>query len=114
MLKDDKLDLISQIEYYIDKKSLCSGFMLIRSNEKTKQFFHPDRYPRRVYNNDQDYLNENKDKLNFLRLPIHLFPNGKYFYEKKPQHPLIVHFNFISGISEKEKKIKKYNRWFLK
>jgi hypothetical protein len=36
MLKDDKLDLISQIEYYIDKKSLCSGFMLIRSNEKTK------------------------------------------------------------------------------
>lgn len=113
MIKDDKLDLVSQIEYYIDKKSLCSGFMLIRSNEKTKHFFHPDRYNSN-YNNDQDYLNENRDKLNFVRLPLHLFPNGKYFYDKKPQHPIIVHFNFVSGIPEKEKKIQKYNRWFLR
>ena len=112
MIKDDKLDLVCQIEYYIDKKSLCSGFMLIRANEKTKDFFHPDRYSEN-YNNDQDYLNDNKSKLNFVRLPLHLFPNGKYFYEKKPTHPKIVHFNFVSGIPEKTKKIQKYKRWFI-
>jgi hypothetical protein len=106
------LDLVSQIEFYINKQSLCSGFMLIRSSEKTKHFFHPDRYSEN-YNNDQDYLNENKNKLNYERLPLELFPNGKFFYEKKPKHPKIVHFNFVSGIQEKIKKIKKYGRWFI-
>ncbi len=112
MLKDDAVDLVSQTEFYIDKKSLCSGFMLIRSNEKTRSFFHPEKYSEK-YNNDQDYLNENKHKLNFVRLPLEHFPNGKYFYEKKPPHPKIVHFNFVSGIQEKIKKIKKYNRWYI-
>jgi len=112
MTRDNSVELVSQIEYYIDKKSLCSGFMLIKSNDNTKHFFHPDQYNEN-YNNDQDYLNENRKKLNFVRLPLHLFPNGKYFYEKKPAHPLIIHFNFVSGIPEKIKKIKKNNRWFL-
>ena len=113
MLRDDGVDLVSQIEYYIDKKSLCSGFMMIKSSELTRKFFHPDRYSL-DYDNDQDYLNKNRDKLKFVRLPLHLFPNGKYFYNEKPANPYIVHFNFVSGIPEKIKKIKNYNRWFVK
>ena len=113
MLRDDGIDLVSQIEYYIDKKSLCSGFMMIKSSELTRHFFHPDRYSS-DYDNDQDYLNKNRDKLKFVRLPLSLFPNGKYFYNEKPANPYIIHFNFVSGIPEKIKKIKNYNRWCIK
>lgn len=112
MQRDQTVDLVSQVEFYIDKKSLCTGFMLIQSSAKTREFFSPAQYSEK-YGNDQDYVNENRDKLNFVRLPLHLFPNGKYFYEKKPPHPYIIHFNFVSGIQEKVKRMGKYGRWFL-
>lgn len=112
------LDLVSQIEFWIKpngeeyKKNLNSGFMLIRSNEKTKKFFNPNRYNKN-YINDQVFLNEHKKELNYEGLPVELFPNGFYFYRKNPKDSKIVHFNYISGIEKKINRIKDYDRWFI-
>ena len=120
------LDLVCQLEFSIDKgnkeivDSLNSGFMLIRSNENTKKFFHPDRYRNCI--NDQDYLNKNKRNLKYQGLPIDLFPNGYVFYQLDEEHPyrlkaqmnsMIVHFNYIAGIQDKIDKMKELGRWFI-
>ena len=118
MKEKPSLDLVCQIEYCIKNKKvflgvLNSGFMLIRSNENTKKFFNAPGYSNKKYINDQDYLNKNKHNLNYEGLPVELFPNGCFFYEKKPQDSKIVHFNYVSGIENKINKIKHYDRWFI-
>ena len=125
MKNKPSLDLVCQKEWYIHKgvefnDNLNSGFMLIRSNENTKKFFHPNRYNKN-YINDQVYLDKNKKELNYEGLPIDLFPNGYFYYtlnakhpyKLKAQDPMIIHFNYIAGIQEKINKIKQLNRWFI-
>ena len=126
MKEKPSLDLVCQLEFSIEGTgieivdSLNSGFMLIRSNENTKKFFHPDRYRNCI--NDQDYLNKNKRNLKYQGLPIDLFPNGYVFYQLSANHPyrlkarmnsMIVHFNYIAGIQEKIDKMKELGRWFI-
>lgn len=106
------VDMFCQIEYYIHQKDYCTGFMIIKSSEKTKNFFNPQSYLNNgKYNNDQDYVNSNKNGINIKRLPIENYPNGKWHKEKKPKFPYMIHFNFAKG-NDKMERMKKSKKWY--
>ena len=113
ILNDLEIDLISQREYHGENKNLelNTGYLLIRNNDKTKNFFNPNNYIGK-YKNDQNYVNHMKSKLNIHVLENDKFPNGKYFYENLPKTPYIIHFNFVKG-HQKESKMKNFNCWYL-
>ena len=118
MLKDDTLDMLCQTEYKFNEKNqkseasdICSGFMFIRSNEKTKKFFEVEG----TYPNDQLYVNKYRHLINYELLSPELFPNGCYYYGKyKPTDtkPFMIHFNFIF-LRDKKSRMKKYKKWYL-
>jgi hypothetical protein len=99
-----------------DDRVLCSGFMFIKSNEKTLDFFNPINME--IYKNtplwdDQIYVNNNKNKLNYTRLPLNLFPNGNYYYHYPSLlQPYLIHFNWVIG-HEKRQKMVFHKKWFL-
>ena len=94
---------------------LCAGFMKIKSNKKTIEFFNSKNISEELIMNglhDQQYINENKHLLNYLKLPLDFYPNGAHFYENyKTINPFIIHFNYVIG-KEKKKLMKKHNEWY--
>jgi hypothetical protein len=111
----DDNDLLIQSEG-LDNSSLCSGLMFIKSNEKTISFFNPENVEK--YRNkegwcDQIYVNTNKYKLKFKKLPLSLFPTGNYYYQyNNVIQPYLIHFNWVVGHEKKDKMIK-YNKWYI-
>ena len=109
-------DLLIQSEgIHVDM--LCSGFMFIKSNETTRDIFNPDKvqpYRNVVGWDDQVYINTIKHKLKFKKLPLKLFPTGKYYYEYTHNiiSPYLIHFNGTVG-HEKIEIMKKYNKWYI-
>ena len=99
ILDNPEIDMICQNEYQDEngKFELNTGYLLVRNNDKTKDFFNPNNYIGK-YNNDQNYVNNMKSKLNIHVLENDKFPNGKYFYEIQPKTPYIIHFNFVKGL----------------
>tara|TARA_R110002072_G_scaffold87329_1_gene197125 strand:+ start:276 stop:1604 length:1329 start_codon:yes stop_codon:yes gene_type:complete len=97
-------------------KRLCSGFFMLRSNEKTIKLFHPINVEKQKTEKkwgDQKYINKIKHKLKYKRLPELLYPNGKIYYENfKDINPYIIHFNFVIG-ENKRIRMKKYNHLYL-
>lgn len=107
------IDILAQSEWRgpKDNKEVCSGFMAIRSNEKTKKMF--DVEPDKHYRNDQFYVNKKKKNVNLQLLPIELFPNGKFFYKNKQDiNPYLIHFNFVMA-HDKIKRIQTHNKWYM-
>ena len=109
-------DLLIQSEG-IGTKELCSGFMFIKSNKNTISFFNPLNYKMYIKNsrwNDQLYINNNKNKIKFKKLPLHLFPTGKFYYDfnKNINNLYLIHFNWIIGNIKKEKMLQ-YNKWYI-
>ena len=78
--------------------NLCSGFMFIRSSPVTRLMFDPMHVEKRKNDkgfDDQVYINEIKSTLKFKLLPLHEYPNGRYFYTNcKHISPKLVHFNW--------------------
>lgn len=118
-LKDniDTNDMLVQSEgdEYDD---FCSGFMYIKSNEITRELFNPANviFHKRERNwDDQIYLNEIRKtiKLKYKKLPLELFPNGKYYYNNEPSSPYMIHFNWLVG-NQKHDKMKQYGKWYYK
>ena len=110
--KNKDLDMLAQREWRgkKDREEICSGFLAIRSSEKTKEFFTPD--PNKKYRNDQQYVNSKKKSLNIELLPETLFPNGKYYYHNKSNiDPYLIHFNFVMS-HDKIPKIKANKKWY--
>ena len=98
-----------------DKGNLCAGFMFIKSNPATIYLFDPNitsQYINTPGWNDQVYINDIKHQLKYKMLPLHLFPNGKYYYENSNLNPYMIHFNWVVG-HEKNKKMKFYNKWYI-
>jgi hypothetical protein len=97
-------------------KNLCSGFMFIRSNKKTLEYFNPKNVKDFINKEgwgDQLYLNSIKEKLNYKMLPLSLFPNGKYYYTHANNiRPYLIHFNWVIG-QKKMVLMKEYNKWLL-
>tara|TARA_B100001057_G_C22829210_1_gene942695 strand:+ start:1283 stop:1987 length:705 start_codon:yes stop_codon:yes gene_type:complete len=116
---DDNYDLLIQNDKNPKKPDieyLCAGFMKIKSSKETLKFFNPDNISTEIIMrglHDQQYINENKHKLNYKKLPLDLFPNGAHYYlNHKELDPYIIHFNYIIG-SKKKKLMKKHNEWYL-
>ena len=119
MLKDDTLDILCQTEYKLkgnnhenlQRSEICTGFMFIRSNEKTKRFFEVEG----TYPNDQTYVNKHRNLINCELLPPELFPNGHYYYSKYKSgdtKPFMIHFNFVK-LHQKKNRMQKYEKWYL-
>jgi len=108
-------DMLIQSEG-ISCDDLCSGFMFIKSNPTTRSIFNPEsikKYRHVEGWDDQVYVNANKYKMKFKKLPIKLFPTGKYFYEYSHLvQPYLIHFNWIVG-HEKKEKMKTYHKWYM-
>ena len=60
---------------------------------------------------DQPYINANKHKLKYERLPLKKYPNGKYYQDNK-NDSYMIHYNYLIGHSKKEMMIKD-NNWFI-
>lgn len=110
-LISDNLDIICQNEWKDNNNDkLCTGFYLLKSTENTIKCFDVDLL--NTNENDQSFLNRRKHMLRYKLLPIEKFPNGKYYYEKNPSEPYIIHFNFVFS-HDKENKMKMYNKWYI-
>jgi len=99
-----------------DHSNICSGFIFIKSNAKTLDFFNPSnvkKYKNKLGWDDQVYINNNKKRLKYKLLPLELFPNGKYYYKHyKIISPYLIHFNWIIG-HLKEVKMKEHKKWLI-
>ena len=92
---------------------LCQGFMLIQSNNRTKDLFNIEIIDMSSFNCDQDYINQNKGKVNYSLLRRELFPIESYYCNYLNQIPaFIIHFTNETG-DRKEKVIKYYGYWYL-
>lgn len=109
LIQDDMNPKKPHIEY------LCAGFMKIKSNKRTLDFFDINKISEETIMSglhDQQYINENKHMLNYFKLPLNLYPNGAYYYENSEKlDPYIIHFNYIMG-KKKKKIMKRYNEWY--
>jgi len=100
-----------------DLENVCAGFMYIKSNEATKKFFNPTPKLKRKFNkyktHDQTYINKNKNKFSYNKLPLNEFPNGAHFYLfHEKLEPYLVHFNYVRG-DEKLSRMKNYGEWYI-
>jgi hypothetical protein len=125
LIKDINGDMWIQNDTIFENNfdNVCAGFMYIRTNSKTKQYFNINT-PNCILqynecaknNNDQTYLNKYViPYLNVHLFPLNKFPNGNYFYnfENKIKDSIVmVHFNWVVG-HEKKERMKKYNMWLV-
>lgn len=97
-------------------KAVCSGFFMLRSNEKTIKLFDPKNIEEKKTEHrwgDQKYVNQVKNQMKYKRLPDELYPTGRVFYNNADTiEPYIIHFNYVVG-NKKRKKMKEYNYWYL-
>ena len=114
----ENYDMLVQSEgdEYDKYEDYCTGFMFIKSNQTTLDIFNPEtviKYKKQEQWDDQIYLNEVKTKINYKKLPLNLFPNGKYYYNNNNENlrPYLIHFNWVEG-HEKKNRMKKYNKWY--
>jgi hypothetical protein len=115
-IKDNDMLIQNDCMNDADNRNLCSGFMFIKSNDKTRYIFSPDNMYmdfNKVGWGDQLYINEIKNKLVYKKLPLNLFPNGQFYYKHgKNLNPYLIHFNWVIG-HEKKMKMIKHNKWLL-
>lgn len=116
-IEDNDMVIQNDTLFDFNRNNLCSGFMFIKSSEKTIDLFNPKNVEKHVRPgwDDQVYINQIKSKLKFKTLPLMLFPNGKYYYNSKNETNdfMMIHFNHVIGHQKKEKMIK-HNKWFEK
>ena len=111
-------DILIQNDCMRDKDycNLCSGFMFIKSNPNTLKIFDPkimENKKNQVGWDDQVYINEIKNTLKLTMCPLHLFPNGNYYYHNSSNiQPYLIHFNWLIGHKKKEK-MQSYGKWLI-
>ena len=116
----NNFDIVGQFDFnpVSDVKTLCAGFMMIDSNEKTLNLFDPEKVPQELLNrkfhfDDQKYINRNINNLKYDFFDLKDYPNGAYFYKNyKNLNPAIIHFNYIVG-DKKKQKMQEMGYWYL-
>lgn len=103
-------ELLIQNDETEDRKRMCSGFFLMKSNENTIRITDINQINMRAFPNDQQYLRSVRTNHKFL--PLDLFPHGLHFRQKRPQNPYIVHFNYDVGMHKIER-MKRFGVWYL-
>ena len=87
-------------------EKLCCGFMYIHSNKKTINLFDYKKIDRETFICDEDYINENKDKIKYKKLKRYYFPIERYYRKYKEELPYyMIHFNFNTGINKENSMI---------
>jgi hypothetical protein len=61
---------------------------------------------------DQIYVNKMKHQLNYEKLPLRRYPNGKYYRERQPSTPYLIHYNYLIGL-DKQTMMKEDNNWLI-
>ena len=110
------LDNLKEYDMCIQKNkgdTLCTGFMLLKSNETMKQLFDWTTINLKTFVCDEDYVNENKHTFNYYRLKRKYFPTQRYYcIEYQNINPYIIHFNRHTGL-KKERYMKNLKKWYL-
>jgi hypothetical protein len=106
----------------INTKNLCTGYMLIKSNDKMIKLYDcvseegQKKYLECAFdNNDQSYFNKFvKPHCLFQALTLFKYPNGNAFYNNpsRKNTAVLVHFNWVHG-HIKMAKMKEYKMWLL-
>lgn len=94
--------------------NMCTGFFWMKSNDNTKQITNFETITKNIqyFTNDQQYLRRFGRQLKHKYLDLNLFPNGKYFRQKSPASPFIIHFNYdVSDM--KITRMKRYKKWYI-
>lgn len=93
---------------------ICAGFMIVKSNIKTRKLFNPKKILDNNFKyDDQHLINKRRKFFNNKYLEENLFCNGSYFLNKSNElDPIAVHFNFIIGDKKKEI-MKENNMWYV-
>ena len=96
---------------------VCAGFMYIKSNETTKEFFRPTQKLVKKFSkyktHDQTYINKNKKKFSYSILPLDDFPNGAHYYQfYEKLNPYLIHFNYVRG-DRKLELMKEHGEWYF-
>jgi hypothetical protein len=110
----DDNDILFQNDHQDDRDDgeLCSGIMFIKSNERNKITFNPENIDMESFKCDQIHLNKIKSGLNYDKLPLKKYPNGRFYYTMKPQNPYCIHFNYVVG-EMKKTFMKQYDYWLI-
>lgn len=99
-----------------DVSEVCTGFILIKSTDNMKDIFNPthiENYKGNIDWNDQSYINGKLDKIKYKKLPLELYPNGRYYKKNKDTiKPNMIHFNWIIGHDKRDKMIE-YGKWYV-
>ena len=95
------------------KDCMCTGFFLMKSNEKTLECTNINNINMDEFLNDQQYLRWAAIKYNLSHkfLDLELYPNGKYYRTYKPNSN-IIHFNYDSG-EAKIRRMKQFNYYYI-
>lgn len=96
------------------KHYICAGFMIVKSNIKTRKIFNPKKILKNKFKyDDQHLINSRRKFINNKYLETDLFCNGSFFLNNlKKLDPIAVHFNFIKGDKKKEI-MKKHGYWLI-
>ena len=113
----NKYDLIALKDFDVNnpsKTSICAGFMVLKSNFKTKYLFNPNTISKNNFEiHDQEIINSKKKWIRYKYLDHKLFCNGSYFLENSENlDPVLIHFNYIVGDHKKEV-MKEKNCWYI-
>jgi len=99
--------------YYAGDYKFNTGFMFIKSNEKTLNVFDTERIDMSLFECDEPYINSQKHLINYRIMAKELFPiNRVYEKHKNFIKPFIIHFNEHRGY-DKIGAMKKCEKWFL-
>jgi len=118
LVQHDAICKTDKIECDYNYGEICSGFMIIKSNEKTKDFFNLKNIDMNDFKCDQIYINHNINKLKFKLLSLDLFPNGYYYYSQKKNNNnlddicYIIHFN-CCYFHDKKKIMNHFNKFYI-
>lgn len=109
-------DIAMQDEYSSSNDDFCTGFFIVKSNDKTIKAFNVEKINFYQLNMcDQMFFNRIvRPQLLCKKLPIELYPNGNYFYSNSgiKNDANIIHFNYRQG-NQKKDTMKEYDLWYL-
>ena len=100
-----------------NREWVCAGFMYIKSNDITKEFFKPTKKLIKKFTkyktHDQSYINKNKKKFKYSILPLDDFPNGAHYYQHfESLDPQMIHFNYVRG-DKKLELMREHKEWYI-
>lgn len=110
-------------------KNCCTGFFAMKAVPRLINFFNKKQMEKKEYEkyggnggpSDQKFFNhyigENMKDFNCVLLDRDLYPNGQHYYDNHlviEEKCFIIHFNCMQGEQKKIKRMKLYNKFYIK